>query len=339
MDGSASDSALPSTPAGEHTLAESEIGRLQLDQPSYEQEQPRYEQQTRLEHARYDPPSTEHTLRDPHTVQTARDPYSGRDPHTVESREPRDPHTVHEPRVVQDSHTVANSHAVHETSHDRQEQSTAHYTQYQQANNAYLPPYQPSGYDQPRHDQSRHDQSRHDQPRHDQPRHDQLRHNPPVAEAVPPKTASSFQPSPHMNGQFSEQRPQTSYSDTGFSRQYGAHPPEHHFPYHTPSSADPDSFAHQSSAGHHPMRSMSRPASGLAGSVAQDRYGQSDVAMRTVPYQEPHHRPTPSSETSKNASVVIKVGMVGDAQIGKTSLMVKYVEGSWDEDYIQTLGT
>lgn len=44
-------------------------------------------------------------------------------------------------------------------------------------------------------------------------------------------------------------------------------------------------------------------------------------------------------QAQKNASVVIKVGMVGDAQIGKTSLMVKYVEGSWDEDYIQTLGT
>lgn len=41
----------------------------------------------------------------------------------------------------------------------------------------------------------------------------------------------------------------------------------------------------------------------------------------------------------KRNSVVIKVGMVGDAQIGKTSLMVKYVEGSFDEDYIQTLGT
>ena len=40
----------------------------------------------------------------------------------------------------------------------------------------------------------------------------------------------------------------------------------------------------------------------------------------------------------QSTSVVIKVGMVGDAQIGKTSLMVKYVEGSWDEDYIQTLG-
>ena len=38
-------------------------------------------------------------------------------------------------------------------------------------------------------------------------------------------------------------------------------------------------------------------------------------------------------------SVVIKVGMVGDSQIGKTSLMVKYVEGHFDEDYIQTLGS
>ena len=30
--------------------------------------------------------------------------------------------------------------------------------------------------------------------------------------------------------------------------------------------------------------------------------------------------------------------MVGDAQIGKTSLMVRYIEGAFDEDYIQTLG-
>eukprot|EP00753_Platysulcus_tardus_P004688 PLAT12581.1.p1 GENE.PLAT12581.1~~PLAT12581.1.p1 ORF type:complete len:296 (+),score=108.17 PLAT12581.1:37-888(+) len=40
----------------------------------------------------------------------------------------------------------------------------------------------------------------------------------------------------------------------------------------------------------------------------------------------------------KKNSVVVKVGMVGDAQVGKTSLMVKYVEGKFDEDYIQTLG-
>ncbi|CAG8552718.1 1629_t:CDS:2 [Funneliformis mosseae] len=45
-----------------------------------------------------------------------------------------------------------------------------------------------------------------------------------------------------------------------------------------------------------------------------------------------------SSETVQRNSVVVKVGMVGDSQIGKTSLMVKYVEGSFDEDYIQTLG-
>lgn len=37
-------------------------------------------------------------------------------------------------------------------------------------------------------------------------------------------------------------------------------------------------------------------------------------------------------------SIVLKIGMLGDAQIGKTSLMVKYVEGTFDEDYIQTLG-
>jgi GTP-binding protein of the ras superfamily involved in termination of M-phase len=37
--------------------------------------------------------------------------------------------------------------------------------------------------------------------------------------------------------------------------------------------------------------------------------------------------------------VVIKVGMVGDSEVGKTSLMVKYVENKFDEDYICTLVT
>ena len=61
---------------------------------------------------------------------------------------------------------------------------------------------------------------------------------------------------------------------------------------------------------------------------------------RQTGYAEQNQRPPQDQpeNASKNASVVIKVGMVGDAQIGKTSLMVKYVEGSWDEDYIQTLG-
>jgi len=42
--------------------------------------------------------------------------------------------------------------------------------------------------------------------------------------------------------------------------------------------------------------------------------------------------------SNKKKTVTIKVGMVGDTQIGKTSLMVKYVEGKFQEDYIETLG-
>jgi hypothetical protein len=46
----------------------------------------------------------------------------------------------------------------------------------------------------------------------------------------------------------------------------------------------------------------------------------------------------PTSGAGARNNVVVKVGMVGDAQVGKTSLMVKYVEGKFDEDYIHTLG-
>ena len=76
-------------------------------------------------------------------------------------------------------------------------------------------------------------------------------------------------------------------------------------------------------------QSHSRPSSQLG------RYSSSEGNSR--PYQDHTQRPS-QQDAAKNPSVVIKVGMVGDAQIGKTSLMVKYVEGSWDEDYIQTLG-
>ena len=77
--------------------------------------------------------------------------------------------------------------------------------------------------------------------------------------------------------------------------------------------------------------SISRPNSGLSGNGG---YGNSNMQSS---YQDPNARGAGDQNRNKN-SVVIKVGMVGDAQIGKTSLMVKYVEGSWDEDYIQTLG-
>ncbi|KAL1928876.1 hypothetical protein VTP01DRAFT_2662 [Rhizomucor pusillus] len=37
-------------------------------------------------------------------------------------------------------------------------------------------------------------------------------------------------------------------------------------------------------------------------------------------------------------SYIIKTGIVGDTNIGKTSLMVKYAEGDFNSEYIQTLG-
>ncbi|KKA29704.1 hypothetical protein TD95_004168 [Thielaviopsis punctulata] len=80
----------------------------------------------------------------------------------------------------------------------------------------------------------------------------------------------------------------------------------------------PSAIPHQSAA----------TAAGLSNQQAQGQPGSSsyDYQSRAAPDQV------------RRDHVVIKVGMVGDAQIGKTSLMVKYVEGSWDEDYIQTLG-
>lgn len=82
-------------------------------------------------------------------------------------------------------------------------------------------------------------------------------------------------------------------------------------------------------APHSQAGNISRPASQLSSQSYPDRMGGGPAAGA-------------SSSDQNNANgrnhVVIKVGMVGDAQIGKTSLMVKYVEGSWDEDYIQTLG-
>lgn len=39
---------------------------------------------------------------------------------------------------------------------------------------------------------------------------------------------------------------------------------------------------------------------------------------------------SPSTSAGKN-NVIVKVGLIGDAQCGKTSLMVRYVEGSFNE--------
>ncbi|KAK3945786.1 septum-promoting GTP-binding protein 1 [Diplogelasinospora grovesii] len=80
--------------------------------------------------------------------------------------------------------------------------------------------------------------------------------------------------------------------------------------------------------------SLSRPPSSHSGQVhnGAGAYG-ADHASRAGSNGQ-----AAEAQSNGRNHVVIKVGMVGDAQIGKTSLMVKYVEGSWDEDYIQTLG-
>jgi hypothetical protein len=128
-------------------------------------------------------------------------------------------------------------------------------------------------------------------------------------------------------------RPSTSYSDTAY--QYNTHGSR----FNTPSDADtpPRPTYQDGSKETHMGQSHSRPNSQMG------RYPASEGNSRANSYQDQNQRSAqpqqpPPEAPNKNASVVIKVGMVGDAQIGKTSLMVKYVEGSWDEDYIQTLG-
>ncbi|KAI9811192.1 MAG: septum-promoting GTP-binding protein 1 [Thelocarpon impressellum] len=119
---------------------------------------------------------------------------------------------------------------------------------------------------------------------------------------------------------------------TAYGNGYG-HPASHQ-----QFSSPPDAHPHQQQ--HQPQ--LSRPSSGLSGSGDRYGYAQPPVDGRSMAYQEQNARNTQQAAADQAArnknSVVIKVGMVGDAQIGKTSLMVKYVEGSWDEDYIQTLG-
>lgn len=149
-------------------------------------------------------------------------------------------------------------------------------------------------------------------------------------------TASTIGPLPDFqtsNGYASEpHRPQTSYSDTPYHH-YG-HNGGYGSRFNTPSDADtPPRHAYYNGEKETQMgQSNSRPSSTMG-----HRYPNSEGG-RPPAYQDQNQRNSQQEPATKNTSVVIKVGMVGDAQIGKTSLMVKYVEGSWDEDYIQTLG-
>ena len=121
-----------------------------------------------------------------------------------------------------------------------------------------------------------------------------------------PQQQEQYQPS---NGTFSPQPPFSPNPESDPNNRYPSNP-----------SYQQQQYQQQ------PMQPQpySRPSSGLSGQGERQGYAQGQS-------QQELGRP--------QSSVVLKVGMVGDAQIGKTSLMVKYVEGSWDEDYIQTLGT
>ncbi|KAF2196165.1 small GTPase [Delitschia confertaspora ATCC 74209] len=159
----------------------------------------------------------------------------------------------------------------------------------------------------------------------------------PTASADPP--LQEFRS--NIDNNVEHHRPQTSYSDTGFSHYHGslATTGEQQSRFNSPSDTDTPPRHGYYDAGRRESQQgqpYSRPNSNLG-----HRYPVSEGTSRSVTYQEQNQRssqPPPQETTAKNTSVVIKVGMVGDAQIGKTSLMVKYVEGSWDEDYIQTLG-
>ena len=99
--------------------------------------------------------------------------------------------------------------------------------------------------------------------------------------------------------------------------------------------SDTNSRHTSNNSGYQQPQPYSRPSSGLSG--GGDRYGHTAYQDQNQNQNQNQNQRGAQQEKTQN-NVVIKVGMVGDAQIGKTSLMVKYVEGSWDEDYIQTLG-
>ncbi|OMJ27874.1 Septum-promoting GTP-binding protein 1 [Smittium culicis] len=70
-----------------------------------------------------------------------------------------------------------------------------------------------------------------------------------------------------------------------------------------------------------------------SGSDADSSYDRQSSSYNENNYHQDDH-----DENSIQDCLTIKVGMLGDAQIGKTTLMVKYVQGKFEPDYIQTLG-
>jgi len=73
-------------------------------------------------------------------------------------------------------------------------------------------------------------------------------------------------------------------------------------------------------------------------SLKENLHFQNTDIMADRPENKEVEESTMTSKNSQSAKVVVKIGMIGESQTGKTSLMVKYVEDRFDEEYIQTLG-
>eukprot|EP00700_Malawimonas_jakobiformis_P003458 EC726218.1.p1 GENE.EC726218.1~~EC726218.1.p1 ORF type:complete len:212 (+),score=12.75 EC726218.1:28-663(+) len=83
------------------------------------------------------------------------------------------------------------------------------------------------------------------------------------------------------------------------------------------------------------MSQPGRPAStyGSTGSGTPS----SVPSMKSVTTHSTDSGAAAAEPATPKKKVTIKVGMLGDAASGKTSLMVQYVDGRFDEDYIETL--
>lgn len=147
----------------------------------------------------------------------------------------------------------------------------------------------------------------------------------PAVDSQHDDSLAGIEGSPHIssdqNGAYRERRHAQSQSFDNAALSNSPHS-------HNPDSMDVDPSGRYTTP---PIQapSISRPPSGLSGQGANYAADHASRAGSNGASNE---------QNNGRNHVVIKVGMVGDAQIGKTSLMVKYVEGSWDEDYIQTLG-
>ncbi|KAH0559416.1 hypothetical protein GP486_004071 [Trichoglossum hirsutum] len=165
---------------------------------------------------------------------------------------------------------------------------------------------------------------------------------------TPTEYSNGYNGYTHSNGNTNHSHHQTSQPDYSASHQSQSPltPDADSNGRHVP----PNPYTQQQQHHHYHQQQQqaaqnSRPSSGLSSSserYAQYPQPQPQQESRSTTYHDQNSRSSQQQAAEQAArnknSVVIKVGMVGDAQIGKTSLMVKYVEGSWDEDYIQTLG-